>query len=171
MLRTQICVTCPQCVKITHLHNVTVCWIAYTGLLNVFSPRHYVFLINSSACSITVSNTTCYCNLTFLLLVFIYICSLEWFIISRSIECIYLMNCFRFLSISSLLLTGHLPILTTLLFIISLSFVSLLHWNIAWPTFYTSCLHGHYGLPIIFNRFKPRSNISMAGHNCCYIST
>jgi len=69
-------------------------------------------LIKSSACSITVSNTTCYSNLTFLLIVFIYICSLEWFIFPWFIEFMYLMNCFIFLLVSSLLLTGHLPILT-----------------------------------------------------------
>jgi hypothetical protein len=36
-----------------------------------------VLFIKSSACSITVSNTTCYCNNTVLLSVFIYICLLE----------------------------------------------------------------------------------------------
>jgi len=74
------------------------------------------FLIKSSACSIAVSNTTCYCNLTFLLLVFIYIWTFEWFIFSRSIQFMYLMNCFRYVLVSSLLLTGHLPTLSTLFF-------------------------------------------------------
>jgi hypothetical protein len=36
-----------------------------------------IIIIKSLACSITVSNTTCYCSLPFLLTVFIYICSLE----------------------------------------------------------------------------------------------
>jgi hypothetical protein len=40
-------------------------------------PSTDFLIIDSSACSITVSNTTCYCNLALLLLVFIYICSLE----------------------------------------------------------------------------------------------
>ena len=99
----------------------------------------YIYIYKSSARSITVSNTTCYCNLTFMLLVFIYICSLEWFIISRSIQFMYLMNCFRFLLVSSLLLTGHLPTLSTLLFRISLSFFSLLHWNIRWSAVCMPC--------------------------------
>jgi len=110
--------------------------------------------IKPSAWSITVSNTTCYLNLTFLLLVFVYICSLEWFIFSRSIQFMYLMNCFRFLSISSLLLTGQLPALCILLFRISLSFFSLLPWNIRWSTVCKSCLHGRFGLTTIFSRCK-----------------
>jgi hypothetical protein len=36
------------------------------------------------------------------------------------------MNCFKFLLVSSLLLTGHLPSLSTLLFRIAVSFLSLL---------------------------------------------
>jgi len=47
---------------------------------------------------------------------------------------IYLKNCFRFPLVSSLLLTGHLPTLSALLFRISLSFFSLLHWNIRFST-------------------------------------
>jgi len=70
----------------------------------------------------TVSNTTCYCNHTILLLVFIYICSLERFIFSKSIEVMYLMNCFKYLLVSSLLLTGQLPTLSTLVFQ-SISFI------------------------------------------------
>jgi hypothetical protein len=109
-----------------------------------------IFLkIKSSACSITFSNITCYCNLTFLLLVFIYICSFDWFISSRSVELMYLVNCFRFLFVSSLLLFGHFPTLSTLLFRIALSFLSLLHWNIRWSAVCVPCLHGHSGLPIV----------------------
>jgi hypothetical protein len=100
------------------------------------------------------SNTTCYCNLTCLLLVFIYIFSLELFTFTKSVEFIYLMNCFRFLLVSSLLLAGQLPSLSTLFFNISLSFFSLLHWNTRWSTVCVPCLHGHSGLPIIFNRCK-----------------
>ena len=92
------------------------------------------FSIKSSEFSITLSNIKRYCNLTFLLLVFIYICSLEWFVFSRSSEFTYPMNCFRFLFVSSLLLTGHFPTLSTLFFRISLSFFSPLHWNIRWST-------------------------------------
>jgi hypothetical protein len=113
-----------------------------------------ILFIKSSACSITVSNTTCYCNHTILLLVFIYICVLEWFIFSRYIEFIQLMNCFKYLLVSSLLLTGQLPSLSTLVFRVSLSFFSLLHWNIRWFTVCMLCLHGHSGLPIHFNRCK-----------------
>ena len=68
----------------------------------------YLFIfIKSSACSITVSNTTCYHSLPFLLIVFIYIS----FNFSKSIELIYLSNCFKYLFVSSLLVTGHLPTL------------------------------------------------------------
>ena len=74
--------------------------------------------------------------------------------LSRSIEFMYLMNCFRFPLVSSLLFTGHLPTLSTLLFRISLSFFSPLHWNIRWSTVCVPCLHGHSGLPVIFNRCK-----------------
>ena len=81
--------------------------------------------VKSSARSNTVNNTARYCNLTILLLAFIYICSLELFIFSRSIEFMYRMNCFRFLLVSSLLLTGQLPTLSTLFFRIYLSFFSL----------------------------------------------
>ena len=112
------------------------------------------FFIKYLARSITVSNNKCSCNLTFLLLVFIYICSLELFIFSRSIVFTYPMNCFRFLAVSSLLLTGHLPTLSTLLFRISLSFSSLLHWNIRWSSVCMPCLHGHSRLLIIFNQCK-----------------
>ena len=64
------------------------------------------------------------------------------------------MNCFRFLLVSSLLLTGHLPALSTLLFRVALSFTNLSHWNIRWSTVCMPCLHGHSGLPINFNRYK-----------------
>jgi hypothetical protein len=103
-----------------------------------------IFFIKSSAHSITVSNTTCYCNLTFLLLGFIYICSLEWFIFSRAIEFMYIMNCFRFLLVSTRLLTAQLPALSTLVFRISLRFFSLLYWNVRWSTVCLPCLHGHW---------------------------
>jgi hypothetical protein len=106
------------------------------------------FFTRSSARPITVSNTTCYCNLTTLLLVFLYVCLLEWFIFSRSIAFIYLTNCFRFPLVSSHLLTGHLSTLSALLFRIYLPFFSLLHWNIRWSTVCMPCLHGHSGLPI-----------------------
>jgi hypothetical protein len=55
-------------------------------------------------------------------------------------------------SISSILLTGQLPALSTLFFRISLSFFSLLHWNIRSSAVCMRSLYGHYGLPIIFNR-------------------
>jgi len=64
------------------------------------------------------------------------------------------MNCFKYLLVSSLLLTGQLPTLSTLFFRVSLSFFSILHCNIRWSTVCMSCLHGHSGLPIIFNRCK-----------------
>jgi len=91
-----------------------------------------LLFFKSSACSIAVSNITRYCNHTILLLVFIYIFSLGWFIFTKSIEFMYLTNCFRFLLVSSLLPTGQLPTLSTLVFRRSLSFFSLLHWNIRW---------------------------------------
>ena len=49
-----------------------------------------IIIIISSACYIRVSNTTCYCNLICLLSVFIYICSLGWFIFTKSIEFMFL---------------------------------------------------------------------------------
>ena len=64
------------------------------------------------------------------------------------------MNCFKYLLVSTLLLTGQLPTLSTLVFRLSLSFFSLLHWNIRWSTVCMPCLHGHSGLPIIYNRCK-----------------
>ena len=64
------------------------------------------------------------------------------------------MNCFKYLLFGSLLLTGQLPTLGTLVFRISLSFFSLLHWNIRWSTVCMPCLHGQSGLPIIFNLCK-----------------
>jgi hypothetical protein len=79
---------------------------------------------------------------------------LEWFNFSRSIEFTYLMNCFKYLLVSSLLLTGQLPTLSTLVFSFSLSFFSVMHWNIRWSTVCVPCLHGQSGLPIIFNRCK-----------------
>ena len=102
--------------------------------------------IKPSARSITVSNTTCYCSHTTLFLVFIYIFSLEWFIFSQSLEFMYLMNCFKYLLVSSLLLTGQLPTLSTLFCRVSLSFFSILHWYIRWSTVCMPCLHGHSGL-------------------------
>jgi len=69
-------------------------------------------------------------------------------------EFIYLMNCFKYLLVSSLLLTGQLPTLSTLFFRVSLSFFSILHWYIRLSTVCMSCLHGHSGLPVIFNRCK-----------------
>jgi hypothetical protein len=64
------------------------------------------------------------------------------------------MNCFKYLLVSSLLLTGQLLTLSTLVFSFSVSFFSLLHWNILWSTLCVPCLHGHSGLPIIFNQCK-----------------
>jgi hypothetical protein len=64
----------------------------------------------------------------------------------------YLMNYFRYLMVSSLLLTCQLPTLSTLVFRVSRSFFSLLQQNIRWCTVCMPCLHGHSGLPIIFNR-------------------
>jgi hypothetical protein len=113
-----------------------------------------IFFIKSSACSITFSNIIRYSNLTFLLLVFIYIFSFDWFISSRSIELLHLVNCFRFLFVSSLLLFGHLPTLSTLLFRIALSFLSRLHWSIRWSAVCVPCLHGHSGLLIVFSLCK-----------------
>ena len=66
----------------------------------------------------------------------------------------YLINCFRFLLVSSLFLTGHLPTLSTQFFRISLSFFSLLHWNIRRSAVCVPCLRGLYGLHIIFSRCK-----------------
>jgi len=66
----------------------------------------------------------------------------------------YLMNCFRFLLVSSILLAVQLPSLSTLFFRISLSFFSLLHWNIRRSTVCMSCLREHSGLSTIFNRCK-----------------
>ena len=66
----------------------------------------------------------------------------------------YLINCFKYLLVNLLLLTGQLPTLSTLVFRISLSFFSLLHWNVRWCTVCMPCLHGHSGLPIIFNLCK-----------------
>jgi hypothetical protein len=123
-------------------------WISQKRCCCFESTVFYSF-IKFSACSIKISNTTCYSSRTFLLLVFNYIYSLDWIIFSRSIELICLMNCFRFLLVSSLLLTGRLPTLSTLLFIIALSFLSLLHWNIRWSIVRMPCLHGHSRLPII----------------------
>jgi len=126
---------------VTSRLQLTLNFIFFLFFYYILSMLHY-------------SNTTCYCNLTFLLLVFIYICSLGWFIFTKCIECMYLMNCFRFLLVSSLLLAGQLPSLRTMFLKISLSFFSLLHWNIRWSTVCMLCLHGHSGLPIIFNRCK-----------------
>jgi hypothetical protein len=111
-----------------------------------------VFFIRSSACSITESksNITCYRCLPFMLIGFIYI----WFIFSRFIELIYLINFFKYLFVSSLLLIGHLPTFNTLLFRCALSFTSLSHLNIRWSTICVPCWHGHSGHPIIFNRCR-----------------
>jgi hypothetical protein len=99
--------------------------VSFSGI----SPSYFYFfvylLIISSACSITVRNTTCYRCLPFLLIVLIYI----WFIFSKSIELIYPSNCFQYLFVSSLLLTGHLPTFNTLLFRCALSFTSHSHLN------------------------------------------
>ena len=75
-------------------------------------------------------------------------------VFSRSIEFMYLTNCFKYLLVSSLLLTGRLPTLSKLIFRVSLSFFSLLHWNIRWSTVCMPCLHAHSGLPTIFNQCK-----------------
>jgi hypothetical protein len=131
----------------------------YCGVLGLskelteLTLQHF-FLCQTSARSIIVSNTTCCCNHTILLLVFIYICLLEWFNFSRSIGFTYLVNCFEYLLVSSVLLTGQLPTLSTMVFRVSLSFFSLLHWNIRRSTVCVPCLYGHSGLAIIFNRCK-----------------
>ena len=114
----------------------------------------FIYYISSSACSITVRNTTCYRSLPFLLIVFIYI----WFIFSRSIESIYLSNCFKYLFVSSLFFTGHLPTFNTLLFRCAVSFTSLSHWNIRWSTVCVPCLHGHSGHPICIYRKTIRAS-------------
>ena len=64
------------------------------------------------------------------------------------------MNCFKYLLVNSLLPTGQLSTLSTLVFRVSLSFFSLLNWNIRWSTVCMPCLHEHSGLPKIFNRCK-----------------
>jgi hypothetical protein len=64
------------------------------------------------------------------------------------------MNFFKYLLVNSHLLTGQLPTSSTLVFRVSLSFFSLLHWNIRWSTVCMPCLHGHSRLPIIFNLCK-----------------
>ena len=52
------------------LQDLTFCHKCTT--LNIFKIlMFFTFFINPSAHTITVNNTTCYCNLTFLLLVFI----------------------------------------------------------------------------------------------------
>ena len=76
------------------------------------------------------------------------------YIFSKSIEFMYLMNCFKYLLVISLLLTGQLPTLSTMVFRVSLSFFSILHWYIRWSTVCMPCLLGHSGLPIIFNWCK-----------------
>jgi hypothetical protein len=73
---------------------------------------------------------------------------LEWFIFSRSIEFRYLMNCFKYLLVSSLLLTGQLPTLSTLIFRVSLSFFSLLHWNIRWSILCVPCCTWYWKLHV-----------------------
>jgi hypothetical protein len=83
-----------------------------------------------------------------MLIILIYIL----FIFSKYIELIYLSNCFKYLFVSSLLLTGHLPTFNTLLFRCALSFTSLSHLNIRWSTVCVPCLHGHSGHPMILNR-------------------
>jgi hypothetical protein len=105
----------------------------------------FFYFIKSSACFITVSNTICCCNHTILLLVFICIYLLVWFNFSRSIDFTYLVNCFKYLLVSSLLLTGQLHTISTLVFSFSLSFFSPLHWNIRWSTVCVPCLRGHSG--------------------------
>jgi hypothetical protein len=117
--------------------------LAFKGLMRKIQARRELghdrpvsvaslfFIIKSSACSITVSNTTCYC-LTFL--VIFYSCSLQRFIFSKSIVFMYLINCFKFLWVSSLFLTDQLPSFMTLFCKISLSYFSLLHSNIKWST-------------------------------------
>jgi hypothetical protein len=47
--------------------------------------------------------------------------------------------------VSSLLLSGQLPTLNKMFFRISLSFFSLLHWNIRWSTVCMPCLYVHCG--------------------------
>ena len=66
----------------------------------------------------------------------------------------YLVNSFKYLLVKSLLFTGHLPTLPKRLFRVSLSFFSLLHWNIRWSTVCIPCLHGHSALFVIFSRCK-----------------
>ena len=101
---------CPPCCWIGSLFScssfyvVIVIYLLYGPTNALYIYFFIFFFITSSACSITVSNTTCYRSLPFLLIVLIYIL----FIFSRSIELIYLSNCFKYLFVSSLLLTGHL---------------------------------------------------------------
>ena len=105
-------------------------WVSSSPSIRYIINGFFFFIIKASACSITVSNTTCYHSLPFLLIVFIYIS----FNFSKTIVLIYLSNCFKYLFVSSLLVTGHLPTFNTLLFRCALSFTSLSHWNIRWST-------------------------------------
>jgi hypothetical protein len=61
-----------------YICNVYICniYIYIYIYINIYSYFH-IYLIKSSACFITVINTTCYSNHTILLLVFIYICFLD----------------------------------------------------------------------------------------------
>jgi len=113
------------------LKNTRITFLCSTEISGTFINNlcsEIFFFIKSSSCCITVSNTTSYCNHTIMLLVFICICLLEWFIFSKSIEFMYLMNCFKYLLVSSLLLTGQLPTSSSLVFRVPLSFLSILHW-------------------------------------------
>ena len=85
----------------------------YVGTL-LLSPGLFFIIINYPACSITISNTTC------LLLVFIYICSLKWFIISRFIEFIYLMNCVTFPFVTTLFFIEAIPLCSNIYFFIDI---------------------------------------------------
>ena len=119
---------------------------------------------------------------------FIYICWLGWFIFTKSIEFIHLMNCFRFLLVNSLLLAGQLPTLSTLFFKLSLSFFSQWHWNIRWSTdsqhltntlkflrikFYTNLLAGiinNLRFSLQFISFRPVHQRNEISHYILYDS-
>jgi len=65
----------------------------------------------------------------------------------------YLISCFRFLLVSSLLLTGQFPISSTLFFRITVAFFSLLQWNIRWSAVCVQYLYTYCALFAVFPDF------------------
>ena len=132
----------------THFAFATVINTSTAFPVTVVVEFHYLlfFFIKSLACSITICNTTCYYTFLFSF----YICSLERFIFSQSIVLIYLINCFKYLWVSSLFLTGQLPSFLTLHCNVPISYFNLLHSNIKWSTVWMPRLHEHSGLLQVF---------------------